>query len=174
MKNFVLCILFVLILAPALRSQTRENPGRIAGISATIQTTQFGIMVPIWLCKNVSLAPAIDFTWGQKLGSDFGIGLVPKFYFKTQKLSPYICLRGGIAKFIPSADNENAENTTDWVAGVGAGAEYFFDPMFSIGVEAQANFTKSDENSMRFNNPGNWNFNFATMVSANIYFLKKQ
>jgi hypothetical protein len=53
------------------------------------------------------------------------------------------------------------------------GAEYFIDPRFSIGIELQGNATKSDKNSMRFGNPGNWNFNLATMVSANMYFLKK-
>ncbi|MCX6249425.1 MAG: hypothetical protein NTX61_01615 [Bacteroidetes bacterium] len=172
MKNSMLSTLAVLLLFPAIQGNSQDTCRRIAGISATIQTTQFGIMVPIWIGNDVSIAPAFNFQWGETLGTDYSIGIVPKFYFSTKKVSPYLSLRGGFATFIPDDKNDTEIRTTDYVAGIAFGAEYFFDPAFSFGVEIQGNFTKSDKNSMRFNNPGNWNFNLATMVSANIYFLK--
>jgi hypothetical protein len=48
----------------------------------------------------------------------------------------------------------------------------FFDPHFSIGVEAQMNVRSSDNDSSRFGNPGGTNFNTGSAVTANIYFGK--
>jgi hypothetical protein len=172
MKKFVFNAMMAVLLFLSLSGQSQDTCRRTVGISATIQTSQLGIMIPIWIGDHFNISPAFGFLWGDKLGTDYTIGIVPKFYFRTKKLSPYFCLRGGFAKFVPDKSNDTETNTTDWIAGVGFGAEYFFDPMFSLGVELQGNFTKSDKNSMRYNNPGNWNFNLATMVSANIYFLK--
>jgi hypothetical protein len=173
MKKLYFGLLIVLFLLPAKQGNTQDTCGRIAGISATIQTAQYGIMIPVWIGKHVSIAPAFDFRWGDKIGADYAIGIIPRFYFSTSKLSPYLGLRGGFASFVPASDNDSETRTTDWIAGLAFGAEYFIDPRFSIGIELQGNATKSDKNSMRFGNPGNWNFNLATMVSANMYFLKK-
>jgi hypothetical protein len=168
-------ILFLtLSLVQTQNANGQDTIQRAIGISGTIQSSQFGIMIPIWVAKNFSISPAIDFQWGESLGADIGIGIVPKIYFSAKKLSPYLGLRGGAIFFTPDKDNDGEAKTTDWLVGLAVGAEYFFDPRFSIGVEAQANFTKSDENSMRFNNPGNWNFNLGTMVSANVYFLRSK
>ena len=174
MKNLYFITLMTIFLFAAIAGISQDTCQRTVGISATIQTSQYGIMIPIWIGKSISVAPAFDFQWGDKLGTDYAIGIVPKFYFSTKKLMPYLGLRGGFASYIPSKDNTTETRTTDWMAGLAFGAEYFFDPRFSLGVELQANFTKSDKNSMRFNNPGNWNFNLATMVSANVYFLQKK
>ena len=174
MKRNLCFFLVSLFLLPTFKGTAQDTIHRIAGISGTIQSSQFGIMIPFWVSQSVTIAPAIDFQWGEKLGTDIGFGIVQKFYFSTKKLAPYAGIRGGVLYYSPDKESEGETNTADWVVGLAAGAEYFFDPQFSIGVEAQANFTKSDENSMRFNNPGNWNFNLATMISANIYFLRKR
>lgn len=173
MKKIYFGLLIVLSLLAVKQGNTQDTCRRIAGISATIQTAQYGVMIPFWIGKHFSVAPAFDFQWGDKIGTDYAIGIIPKFYFSTKKLSPYFGLRGGFASFVPTKDNESETRTTDWIAGLAFGAEYFIDPRFSIGVELQGNATKSDKNSMRFGNPGNWNFNLATMVSANVYFLRK-
>jgi hypothetical protein len=131
-------------------------------------------MVPFWITRKISFSPALDIRWGEKLATDFALGIVPRFYFSTEKLSPYIGLKAAVDFYLPADNNSTETKTTDYMAGLAFGGEYFFDPRFSVGVEMQANFTKSDKNSMRFGNPGNWNFNLGTMVTANIYFVKKR
>ena len=173
MKKILQGILIALCFLFANQGIAQDTIHRTVGFSGTVQTSQFGIEIPIWASKNVSISPAIDFQWAQKDGEDYGFGIVPRFFFSSKKFAPYLGFRGGMLQFTPAKDNTIGVSTTDWVAGLEGGAQYFFDPRFSIGVELQANFTKSDKNSMRFGNPGNWNFNFATMVSANVYFLRK-
>ncbi|MBM3404239.1 MAG: hypothetical protein FJY10_05055 [Bacteroidetes bacterium] len=174
MKKALFIIAITIIFLPALKVHAQDSiPRRIIGISGTIQTTQFGIMAPVFICKRVSVAPAVDFAWAEKQGIDYSIGLVPKIYLQTRKLAPYVSLRGAMAVYIPDRENTLQKRTTDWIAGVAFGTEYFLDPRFSFGVEIQGNLTKSDDRSFRFNNPGNWTFNLGTMVSANIFFLKK-
>jgi hypothetical protein len=174
MKKTYYKLLLAGLITVSLSSKAQDTTRRVIGISATIQAAQYGIMIPVWIGNRFSIAPAFDFSWGKTLGTDYAIGIVPKFYFRTGKLAPYIAVRGGFVSFIPADENTTETRTTDWMAGAAFGAEYFFDKSFSIGVEIQGNYTKSDKNSMRFNNPGGANFNLATMVSANVYFLRKR
>ena len=173
MKKHYFTLFIILFLLSVIQCKSQDTSHRIAGFSATIQNAQYGIMIPIWISKNISVAPALDFQWGDDIGTDYAVGIVPKFYVSTKRLAPYICIKGGFASFVPAKGNHSQIRTLDWLAGLGLGAEYFIDPRFSFGVEIQGNFTKSDKNSLRFNNPGKWNFNLATMVSANVYFLRK-
>ena len=94
-----------------------------------------------------------------------------KYYFKTTGLAPFINVKFGTIFYFPSDDNTvDDESQMDILAGIGFGAEYFFNDHFSIGVEAQGNVTFSDEDSYRFGNPDGTNFNTATAVTANVYF----
>lgn len=174
MKKSHYILFLALLLSLSYSTHAQDTSRRIIGLSATIQTAQYGIMIPVWLGKYVSIAPSFDFNWGKTIGTDYAIGLVPKFYFKTNKLAPYISVRAGFASFIPDKENVTEKRTTDWIVGIAFGGEYFFDKSFSLGVEIQGNYSKSDKNSMRFGNPGGDNFNLATMVSANAYFLRKR
>lgn len=155
-----------------IKAQEKMNPNnRTVGITASIQQSQLGILVPIWVGPKVSISPGLDIAYAQTVGTDLGIGVVPKFYLKAEKLSPYFSMRAGAIFNIPSSDNEIQDETkVDILAGLGFGAEYFFDEHFSMGVEAQANFTFSDESSDRFGNPDGMNFNTAAAVTASIYF----
>ena len=65
---------------------------------------------------------------------------------------------------------KDSKGTTDFLAGITLGGEYFIHPQFSFGIEAQLNATFSDNSSYRFNNPGGTNLNTATAILANIYF----
>jgi len=86
-------------------------------------------------------------------------------------LAPYVGLKLGTILNFPSSENSvDSKTKVDLLGGLAFGAEYFFTENFSLGVEAQGNFTKSDENSFRFGNPDGLNFNTATMISATIYF----
>lgn len=162
---------FFAFLCYSVFPQSNQDHKRTIGLSGSIQGNQFGIMLPVWLSNNLVLAPAFDLKYGESIGTDFSMGLVSKFYFKTEKVSPYFGLRGGTAINIPSPDNEvDTSNKIDLIGGPAFGAEYFLDNHFSFGIELQGNVTKSDEHSYRFGNPDGLNFNTATMIYASIYF----
>lgn len=130
------------------------------GISGSLQANQFGILVPISLSEKFVLAPAFDLKYAEKVGTDFGIALAPRFYIKKEKVSPYLGFRLGTLINKPSSDNQvDTETKIDWLAGLAFGGEYFLSDNFSFGVEIQGNFTKSDKNSNRFGHPDGINFN---------------
>ncbi len=119
------------------------------------------------------LAPAIGLSYAETVSTDVAIGLMPKYYFKTDKFAPFIDIKvAGIINY-PSEENTiDDEQKLDFMGGIGFGAEYFLNPHFSFGVEAQANMTLSDKDSDRYGNPDGMNINLATAVIANIYFGK--
>lgn len=176
LKKVLVAIVLIIGLINSSFAQEAEK-SRTLGLSATIQQGQFGLMLPIWFSKNFVLAPAFQFLYAEKVGMDFSAGLVPRYYFKTEKIAPYLGLIAGVAvnkpaEQIPVFGMPPQDNSAriDFIAGLAFGADYFFDPRFSIGVEAQGNFTKSDNKSSRFGNKGGINFNTATMVTASVYF----
>ena len=99
-------------------------------------------------------------------GNDIGFGIGYKSYLKSSKVSPYFSPKAGV--FINNPDK--GKSLVDLYFGLGIGADYFFDPKFCIGVEAQLNGTKSDKMSARFGNPGGINLNTAAALNAIIYF----
>lgn len=171
-KGLIIFFLFgFMIPTNKLIAQDQETQNRKIGISAAILDNQVGLLLPIWITNKISIAPAISFSYAQKIGSDYSIGIVPKFYLNTKKIAPFIDFRVGSLINAPTSDNQTTTTKTiDWLWGAGFGGEYFLDYNFSFGIELQGNFTKSDINSDRFGNPGGLNFNTATVVSANIYF----
>jgi hypothetical protein len=170
MRKLILIYLALLCFF-SLDSNAQEKAKRSYGLSATIQDNQFGLLIPFWLSDKTTIAPAIDIKYADGVGSDITLGIVPKFYINTEKVVPYVSLKIGVMISSPSSDNKlTTKKTTDLLFGVAYGGEYFFDDHFSIGIELEGNFTKSDKNSSRFGNPDGINFNTATLVSANIYF----
>jgi hypothetical protein len=144
---------------------------RSIGLTGTFDAGQYGIQVPIFVTGKFSLAPVLEVKYAEKVSTDLGIGLEARKYFKVEKLSPYAGIKVGALFNFPSSKNEiDTENKTDILAGLAFGAEYFLDDNFSLGIEAQGNFTKSDVGSYRFGNPGRINFNTGTMLSATVYF----
>jgi hypothetical protein len=168
MKNKNFLILFVcLFTTTILFAQEKAK----VGLSASIQDNSFGILIPIWFSNHFMLAPSFSVKSAQDIGTDFGVGVVPRFYFRKEKLSPYIGLKAGALISSPSSKNStNTETVVDFATGIAFGAEYFLSDNFSFGVEAQGNLTKSAGNSDRFGNPGGINFNTGTMFLATIYF----
>ena len=141
------------------------------GISATVQNGQFGFLVPIWLSDQISIAPSLSVSSASGVGTEYGIGLVPRYYIRREKVSPFVGIRAAALFSRPIVGNGfEPVNTTDILLGGAFGADYFFDQQFAIGIELQANFTISDANSLRFNNPGKTNFNTASSIFISIYF----
>jgi hypothetical protein len=166
MRNTLTVLLFICLISSAY-SQTEKK----IGLSGSIQGDQLGILVPIWLGEKFVLAPAFQINYAETIGTDIGIGVVPRFYIKKEKLAPYIGFKIGVMMNKPSSDNSIDDKTkTDILGGVAFGGEYFIGDNFSLGVEAQGNMTKSGEDSNRYGNPNGFNFNTATMISATIYF----
>jgi hypothetical protein len=163
------CLLFTL---PGFGQTTEISPApakRTIGLSANVQHSEAGILVPIFLNQRFVLAPAIGLIYAENVGTDLSVALVPKLYYSTERFAPYSTLRVGALFNMP----ENGGDTqTDYLAGIGTGAEYFLIPNFSFGVEGQLNFVFSGEESNRFGNPGGTNINLGTLVSANIYFTR--
>ena len=146
-------------------------PARKVGLSALLQGSQYGIALPIWAGKQYVVEPQISIRSAQSIGSEFGLALAQRFYFNRKTLAPYAGLNLGTIMTIAS-DNATPkrENQIDFVGGLAFGAEYFLAPQFSVRVEAQANFSQSDDQSNQFGNPGKMNFNTGTLISASVYF----
>ena len=163
-------ILIILALALITNYSYSQNDIKI-GLSGSIQGSQFGIIMPIWLGEKIVIAPALEIKYVEAVGTDIGFGIAPRFYIKKNTVSPYLGLKVGAFMNMP-ASNSVIENkkTIDYLFGGAFGGEYFILEHLSFGVEIQGNVTKSDENSNRFGNPDNISFNTATMISATIYF----
>ncbi len=137
------------------------------GISAAFNGTQGDILIPIWLNNNNSLAPAIGVVNIGKSYTDLSIALVYHHYFPySESFSPLLGFRGGALLGLP----DPGTGTTDYLFGLAGGGEYFFSPNFSIGIEAQLNFSFSDKRSARFGNPGGTTINTGSVIFAAVYF----
>jgi hypothetical protein len=168
MKKRIATSLVVLLI---LTNFSFGQEGRKLGLSASLQGNQYSIIVPIWLGEKFVLAPQFSLSAAEKIGTDFSISLAPRFYLKNDKLSPYFGLKIGTAIYAPSSKNPvDTKSKFDFIGGLAFGAEYFITDIFSIGLEAQGNFTKSASTSLRFGNPGGINFNTSTAIIATIYF----
>jgi hypothetical protein len=86
MKRKLLPLILIFIICSTFSYAQESN--RI-GLSGSIQANQFGILVPVWLGEKFVLAPAFDLKFAEKIGTDFGIAIAPRFYLKKEKFSPY-------------------------------------------------------------------------------------
>ncbi|MBO6534682.1 MAG: hypothetical protein JJ966_00580 [Balneolaceae bacterium] len=160
---FVLSILTI----SYVQAQSTEETERGSGVTAVIQSDQLEFQIPIWTNNQTIIAPVIGAVYAQDIGTDLTVGLVlKKFQKETVGAVPFFSIKGGAVIGMP----KEGDTITDFVVGLGYGGEYFFNPNFSIGIELQGNASISDEGSFRFGNPGNVNFNTATLISASIYF----
>lgn len=139
------------------------------GISAAVQSEQLDILIPVWLSERFVIIPSIGFVGVSDSYTDFALGFALRFnaYHHDGKAVPYGGGRVAALQFSPEGP---ADGATDFVFGPFLGGEYLLDDHFSFGVEAQLNITKSDDNSLRFSNPGGTNINTATAVMATFYF----
>lgn len=148
------------------RAHAQEDTRPGVGLSASLQTTQFDILLPIWVGDRFSIAPAFGAVWGQGQGSDIHLAVMPRFYLYRERVAPYIGARIGVLLASP----ENGESTADILTGGAFGGEYFVDRHISVGVESQINITLSADKSSRFGNPGKMNINTGVALFATLYF----
>jgi hypothetical protein len=171
MKKIDCIIMFCLmvVVSSTIYAQKTDNEPKVgisALVSSIIEGSQLDIVVPIWAGSKFVVAPSIYVLSIQDAGSDIGVGILLRNYFRKSKVAPFICGRVGLYINAPKDD----DSATDFLYGIGIGSEYFIDKNLSLGFEAQVNATTSDENSSRFGNPGKTNINTATAGFVTIYF----
>jgi hypothetical protein len=148
-------------------TSTSIHAGTKVGMSAALQDQQTDLLIPIWTSSSLAIVPSFSFISLGDVGTDLGVSVAVRGYFADRDgLRPYLGGRGGLLMESP----KDGDSRTDYILGGFFGGEYFFSDHFSMGVEGQLNVTVSDENSYRFGNPDNTNFNTAAVVSATVYF----
>ena len=162
---FVTSFLLMLPFLTYGQQSSDENPRKV-GLTATVQSSQFDVLLPVWVSNQTVIGPSVSFVSVSDSGSELGIGAFSKFYFNTNTIAPYWGLRGGAVVGIPSG----GDTVVDFITGLSVGGDYFIAEKFSLGVEVQGNFTISDDGSTRFGNPGGVNFNTASVITASLYF----
>jgi hypothetical protein len=171
MKRNLRNVIFVLFIFISTISFSQEAYKRTVGLTTSFHQGDFGIQIPFWVDQRTTIAPYFSVKSISEAGTDFAVGVIPKMYISMDKLAPYVGIKLG-AVFYNPPDGSTSENTTDFFGGFAFGGDYFLDPRFCIGVEAQLNLAVSDENSSRFGNPGGNNFNTGMAINASIFFGK--
>ena len=118
MRKFSVLIIF-------LFSTTLVNAqeDRTWGVTASIQSSQFEFLLPIWVSETATFSPSISYIAAQDGGSDLSLGVSPKFYLSEPvEAVPFISVRGGAIIGFPNS----GDAIVDFLVGVGGGAEYFF------------------------------------------------
>ncbi len=170
MKSFSLKLLFVLFII-SLSSTTmliaqEESSYRTVGLSASLQGSQIDLLLPIFISKKVSFAPAFGITSIQDGGTEMRVGMATRIFFNKEELAPYLGGKFGIISFSPT----DGSNLTDFVVGLSGGGEYYFSQSFSVGIEGQLNLGISDEHSTRFGTYGGKALTTGTAIYATVYF----
>ena len=166
MKKQLAAFVFATMMALTAVLNAHAQSTSAIGISASIQSSQFDILVPIWLGNHFSISPAVGLVWVKDGTTDIRFAIAPRYYFYKEKFAPYVGARVGVLM----ASAEGVSGTTDILAGLAGGGEYFLDGHFSLGVEAQFNIISADDNSSRIGSPGAVQANTAAAVFATIYF----
>ena len=169
--NRTLLFIPIIILLVSLSSFSQETYKRTVGLTTSFTQGDLGIQVPIWVTQSISLAPYFSLSTVSDAGTDYVVGLIPKFYINMSKLAPYIGLKFALALYSPP-EGSLSESTNDVLGGMAFGGDYFFDPRIAIGVEGQINIAASDDNSSRFSNPGGTNVNTGMAINISVFFGK--
>ncbi|MFQ5651887.1 MAG: hypothetical protein ACE5IY_18270 [bacterium] len=157
----------LLVLALALFSGTgtlqsqERSVERHLGLTASIQSTQTAILVPIWMGDKLTVAPGIALSYVENTGTTFTLLLVPRFYLQMKRVAPYISANVGVSFIDPTGPAD----LTDFLFGIGFGGEYFINPKFSLGVEAMVNGRVADISGAK-----TMSISTGTGVHANVYF----
>lgn len=159
-------IIFCLMFVANIVSAQEISEERKIGLSTSLLKEQMDISIPIFTSEYYVVAPSLKVIYVEDAGTEFGFGASVKRYFRNTKVAPFIT---GRASLFGLESKTNDASWLDFGFGFGLGADYFFDPNFSVGLEAQLNATFSDKNSNRFGNPGGTNLTTAMAVTASIY-----
>lgn len=173
MRSIIFFFLFIGSFAFGQTPDTLSEASPKFGLSASVQSDQFGIAMPFWVGESTALVPAFQLNFAETVGLDVGVGLSLRQYLREGKVRPYLAPGFGVLIAIPDktgSDREDLPNPADFVFSFGVGGEYFFSDYFSAGVQIGLNAAVSDEDSNRYGNPGGFNLNTSSSVLVNVYF----
>ncbi len=174
-KNIFLPIVFLFLFfghsfAQNAPSRLMQNKGRI-GIGASFHKDNRFLLIPYWLTNSFVIVPSVHFTYFQKQELDLILGLSTRQYISSNNVSSYLGFRLGTMMYKPYDVEEIDRFTrTDLFAGLTFGMEYYLARQFSVGVEIQGDFIKSDDNSYRFDNEGGIGFKITPVLQVSFYF----
>ncbi|MCW9709082.1 hypothetical protein [Fodinibius salsisoli] len=151
MKNATKRLVLIAVLFLATTSsfaQSRPDEGTV-GLSASVQSSQTNIKVPIWVSEDIVIAPLVGLTHQDDNFTSINLGINPRFYQSLgNDFATYIGVQGILQN--TSYDSDVDDDDSDFLIGATGGGEYFLDEHFSLGVEGQLNFLldDSDNNSI--------------------------
>lgn len=137
---FLVSLFFV---TATVTAQSRPAEGTL-GLSASIQSSQTNLQLPIWLTDSITLAPIFGLNHQEDTFTSINIGVAPRFYQNLgSDFASYIGARGIFQRTSP----EVGDDETNLLLGATGGGEYFWDEHFSMGVEGQLNLFLNDGGS---------------------------
>lgn len=156
--RIVLVCLAMLLAVSATKAQNQPSTGTF-GLSASVQSGQTNLQVPIWVTDNVTVAPIFGINYQQDNFTTLNFGVSPRFYQNLgTDFGTYIGAQGIILHTSP----EIGDNDTDILIGPTGGGEYYLSEHFSMGVEGQLNFLLNDN--------GNNQVSTGAAIMATFYF----
>lgn len=161
---WILCVVMVLLslgIGIAPLSAQQRSVTRTWGLSASVQTGQVDILIPIWAGNSLVLAPGFNVNYVQNVTTNLGVEIVPRLYLDNARVSPYITGVAGLNFNMPDVGRD----TTDLILGIGLGGEYFVNPKFSFGVEGRVTGFVFDLSTAQ-----NTAISTSGAVVANVYF----
>lgn len=123
-------------------AQSRPDEGTV-GLSASVQSSQTNIKIPIWASEDIVIAPIVGISHEDDDFTALNLGINPRFYQSLgNDFATYIGVQGILQH--TSFDNNDVDDDSDFLIGATGGGEYFLDEHFSLGVEGQLNFLLDD------------------------------
>lgn len=142
MKKIIILTFFCLITATAF-AQNRPGKGT-KGLAASIQGNQTNILLPIWTSQETVIAPVVGIRYEADIATNLNLGVQSRFYRTLGRdFAHYLGVQGLIQHRSPDVGDDQ----TDLIIGGTGGGEYFLNPRFSLGVEAQLNLFLRDGNN---------------------------
>src|SRR5699024_4058031 len=130
----------------AAYAQNRPDVGSV-GITASLQSGQTNIKVPIWASERLVIGPVVGISHVDDNYTKFNVGINPRFY---QSLGNDFATYIGVQGLLQHTSPENGSESSDFLLGASGGGEYFLDEHFSLCVEGQLNFLIKDSSNNAF------------------------
>lgn len=150
---FIICSL-----TATANAQMRPGQGTV-GLTASLQSGQTNLQMPIWVSPTLSIAPILGVNHQADSFTTVNVGVTPRFYQDMgDHFASFIGARGVLRHTSP----EVGSTDDDLLLGATGGGQYFPTSHFSLGVEGQLNFLINDN--------GNNSIATGAAISGTYYF----
>ena len=123
-------------------AQQKTRPEPKIGIQGTFAATS-GIAIPVWVTKNLVVAPTFSFYKQNNSGTMIRPGVAIINHYKPGRIRPYY---GGRFNITISSPDEGDGQSVIAVGGL-FGADYYFHPLFCVGIQNQFNVTLENKDA---------------------------